>query len=294
VIVTKLQGGHGNQLFQYATGRCLAMRLGVALFMDRRWFGTIGEGDTPRVYELDRYKLDQSFFDPESFTLVEIAPRPSGLRRFLSRTPSKPWLEHYRQQGDGFDPRVLDLPDNSYLVGWWQDERYFGEIRATLLEEIELSDPLTGSGADWLRQIRNSVSVSLHVRRGDYVTNPATTKFHGVLGVPYYEAAVDRLAELTRRRDLELFVFSNDIEWCKRHLGLPYPATFVESGGSGADDMRLMKHCRHHIVANSSFSWWGAWLSDHPEKVVIAPKNWFSDAQANAETEIVPRSWVRL
>ena len=295
MIVTRLQGGHSNQLFQYATGRCLAMRLGVELYMDTQWFSTIAEGDTPRVYELDHYVFDQKFIDRGDFTLIEDAPTPSKRRlRFFARRPDTPALDHCRQSGHGFDGRILQLPDNSYLDGWWQDERYFKEIRQTLLEELDLRDPVAGKDAEWLRQIRNGISVSLHVRRGDYVANPATKRFHGTLGISYYEAALERLAELTGQPNLELFVFSNDIEWCTQHLRLGYPTTFIDSGNSGAEDMRLMKHCKHHIVANSSFSWWGAWLGDHSGNVVIAPKNWFSDAQANAETEIVPPSWIRL
>ena len=294
MIVTKLQGGHSNQLFQYAAARNLAMRLGVELYMDRQWFSTIAEGDTTRVYELDGYKLEQAFIASESFTLAETRRRPSKLRRLLAGAPPKPVLEHYRQQGHGFDDHVLRLPDDSYLEGWWQDERYFQDIRQTLLEEIELKDAVTGEDAERLRRIRDGVSVSVHVRRGDYVTNPATRAFHGVLGADYYAASLQRLAEMTGERDLELFVFSNDIDWCKQQLRLGYRTTFVDSDNSGAEDMRLMKECRHHVIANSSFSWWGAWLSDHPGKVVIAPKNWFSNPDANAETEIVPASWLRL
>jgi Glycosyl transferase family 11 len=289
VIVTKLQGGHSNQLFQYATGRCLAVRLGVELFMDTQWFGAIAEGDTPRVYELDRYRFDQRFVGADSFTLTGQTSRSWPWRR-----RGKPTLEHHRQQGHGFDARVLQLPDNAYLEGWWQDERYFKEIRQRLLDELELRDPVAGKNVDWLRRIRDRVSVSVHVRRGDYVTNPATTEFHGVLGVSYYEAALERLAEATGELDFELFVFSNDIDWCKSELDLRYPTTFIDGGNSGPEDMHLMKHCKHHVVANSSFSWWGAWLSEYRAKVVIAPKNWFSDATVNSETEIVPPSWLQI
>ena len=294
MIVAKLVGGHSNQLFQYATGRSLAMRLGVELFIDAQWFSTIAEGDTAREYELDRYKLDQKFIDPESFSLSGGGPtRPKPRFSFLAGGARSLALEHYRQRGHGFDGRVLHLPDNTYLEGWWQDERYFKEIRQTLLEELQARDPATGTDCEWLRRIRDGVSVSVHVRRGDYVTSPATREFHGVLGISYYEAALERLAELTGERELDLFVLSNDIEWCKQQLRLHYRTTSIDSGNSGAE-ASFNEHRKHHVLANSSFSWRGAWLCDSLEKVVIAPKNWFSDAQANAETEIVPASWLRL
>ena len=286
-------GGHSNQLFQYATARCLAMRLGTDVYMDRSWFDAIAEGDTQRTYELEGYSFEQRFIEPDGFTLLEDSERPPR-HRFFTRKPTKTPLARYRQQGHRFDERVLGLPDGMYLDGWWQDERYFREIRATLLEEIELKEPVGERDAEWLRAIRESTSVSVHVRRGDYVTSPATTAFHGVLEASYYQAALARLRALSGDGELRLFVFSNDIAWCRDHFRFDYPTTFVDSGNSGAEDMRLMRECRHHVVANSSFSWWGAWLSDHPEKVVIAPKRWFRDEQADAETEIVPTSWERI
>jgi hypothetical protein len=260
--------------------------------MDRAWFGAIADGDTPRVYELAGYRFEQRFVGPESFTLAAEAPRRRD--RLVRSRSSRPALAHYRQRGHGFDARVLDLPDDTYLDGWWQDERYFLEIRSILLDELELRSPVTGRDAGLLRRIRDGVSVSVHVRRGDYVSNPASRAFHGLLDVAYYEAALGRLAELSGTSGLGVFVFSDDIEWCRENLRLGSAATFVDSGNSGAEDMRLMKNCRHHVVANSSFSWWGAWLSDHPEKIVVAPRKWFGDAEADAQTEIVPRSWLRL
>ena len=295
MIVTKLQGGHSNQLFQYATGRALAARHGVELVMDVRWFDAIAEGDTRRAFELEQYSLDQNLVDGRSLALRESTSRAFPLRGLLPRASRRgPTLVPYRQLGNGYDPRVLSLPDNSYLEGWWQDERYFSEIRATLLAELQLRSSVNGRNAEVLRQIRNGASVSMHVRRGDYVTNPAATSFHGVLGIGYYEAALEELSRRTGLREPNLFVFSDDIEWCKRHLRIPQRMHFVDGANSGAEDMHLMRHCDHHIVANSSFSWWGAWLGEHPAKVVVAPKRWFKDHDANTETGIVPPSWVRL
>jgi hypothetical protein len=294
VIVAKLQGGHSNQLFQYATARCLAVRRGAEVRLDAHWFGSIAEGDTPRSYELDGYRFDQRLIQPERFDLADDWSRAGRRLRFPALKPRRRTLRRYRQEGHGFDPRVLDLPDDTYLEGWWQDERYFEEIRPLLLEELELRDPPTERDVDWLRLIRDGASVSMHVRRGDYVTNPAARAFHGVLEPSYYHAALARLIEVSSERRVTVFVFSDDLDWCRRELRFEHPTSYVDSGNTGAADMRLMKHCKHHIVANSSFSWWGAWLSDHPRKVVVAPVTWFADAQANVETEIVPASWVRV
>ena len=294
MIVAKLQGGHSNQLVQYATARSLAERRKAGVHLDPGWFASIADGDTKRIYELEAYRFEQRLLEPADISVADADQRAStGLRRF-SRRPRKPVLRRYRQRGHRFDPHVLELPDDTYLEGWWQDERYFSEIRPILLDELELRDPPSERDAGRLREIGEQVSVSLHVRRGDYVTNPAARTFHGVLDSSYYEAALERLVDVTDERDLKVFVFSDDIEWCRKVLRLVHPTVFIDSGNSGAADMRLMRSCRHHVVANSSFSWWGAWLSDHPAKVVVAPERWFADPEANAETEVVPKSWLRI
>jgi hypothetical protein len=296
VIVARLQGGHSNQLFQYATARCVAERRNAEAYMDPEWFAAIPAGDTRRIYELDGYRFEQRLLEAGDVSVAddEEPGRPHRRIRLFARRRSRPILRRYRQQGHGFDPQVLDLPDDTYLDGWWQDERYFSEIRSILLDELQLREAPSERAAHWLREMEEPVSVSLHVRRGDYVTNPAAGSFHGLLGPAYYEAALERLVAAVGEPGLKVFVFSNDIEWCKNELRLAYPTSFVDSGNSGPADMRLMRSCRHHVVANSSFSWWGAWLSDHPGKVVVAPDRWFADPVANAETEIVPRSWLRI
>lgn len=295
MIITKLEGGHSNQLFQYAAGRRLAEKLGTQLYLDKYWFGTVADSDTPRFYELGDYKFQQKFIDRRAFALAEDKPPTMKSRIYdLTKGRAKPRIKHFRQRGNGFNREVLDLPDNTFLDGWWQDERYFEDIRPTLLREVELKKPASGVNAEWLEQIKKSNSVALHVRRGDYVSNPLTKKFHGVLKPAYYKAALGQLAKLTSKTDFRLFLFSNDIDWCKKNLKFNHPISFIDANNSGAEDMRLMKHCRHNIMANSSFSWWGAWLNQNPNKVVIAPKVWFQDKQANRETNIVPKDWIKL
>jgi len=295
MIIVKLEGGHSNQLFQYAAGRRLAHKLGAELYMDKYWFKAVVEGDTNRYYELGDYKFEQKFIDRQRFALVENNPDNYKARLYnLIKGKAKPRIKNYRQSGNYFDKKVLSLPDNTYLDGWWQDERYFKDIRPLLLREIELKKPASGRNEVWLKQIKNSHSVSLHIRRGDYVTNAMTKKFHGLLSIEYYRKAIKFLQKKTDLKEFQLFVFSNDIEWCKQNLDLGFPTTFVKGNKKGSEDMRLMKHCKHNILANSSFSWWGAWLNQNAHKIVIAPKLWFQDKKANQETDIVPDSWIRL
>lgn len=295
MIITKLEGGHSNQLFQYATGRRLAHKLGAEFYMDKWWFDNVIDVDTPRFYELQDYNFPQRFINRKDFVLAEDKPENLKVKLYkITKGRSKPRIKHVRQKGNGFNPEVLNLGDNVYLDGWWQDEQFFKDIRPLLLKETELKTKPNIQNAKWLKQIKSSNSVSLHIRRGDYVENELTKKFHGVLEPAYYQKALDYLNKMTGQKDFGLFVFSNDIDWCKQNLKFKYPTTFIDGKNSGAEDMRLMKHCKHNVMANSSFSWWGAWLNQNLDKIVIAPKAWFKDKKANAETGIVPPGWIRL
>lgn len=296
MIVVKLMGGHSNQLFQYATGRRLADHLGVKLYMDKSWFTTIAQGDTLRTYELGQYKISQDFIASTRLALVKNLNDTSIKAKVYSYSKGllKTRLVHYREKGHGFDPGVLKLDDNTYLEGFWQNENYFKDIRPKLLKEIELITELREEEKQVLDKIKATESISLHVRRGDYVSNPDASKFHGLTPVDYYRKAVKTIQSKLRQKSFHIFVFSNDIAWCRHNLKLDLPTTFVEGNKAGAEDMRLMKHCKHNILANSSFSWWGAWLNQNPAKVVIAPKIWFQDKQANRETQIIPEPWIRL
>ena len=142
----------------------------------------------------------------------------------------------------------------------------------------------------WLEQIRNTNSVSLHIRRGDYVSNPAAAQFHGLCEIPYYQAAVESLKQ--HFPDIHVYVFSDEPEWAQSHLRLDVPTFFVESN-SGEVDLELMRNCCHHVVANSSFSWWGAWLCALDGQVVHAPKRWFADPRTDTK-DVVPSRWIQL
>lgn len=290
-------GGHGNQLFQYAVGRYLAKKHGVDLKLDLSAYDNMAPQDTPRRYELDCYPLKSSIATPKDLENVE----PDEFRNnFFGKVRHKLRLgTHTWKVGEasaGFNKYVLSASRNSYLVGWWQCERYFKSIRGDLLKELEPKAPLNRKNKELINRMKDTESVWLHVRRGDYVTNKHASAFHGLTGLDYYQISlsylVSKLPE-NRRGSVELFVSSDDISWCKKNFKFPYPISYIENE-LGSDDMRVAKHCKHDIIANSSFSWWGAWLNDNPEKIVIAPKVWFQDKKSNAETDIVPNNWIRL
>jgi hypothetical protein len=275
MIVTRLVGGLGNQMFQYAVGRHLALRRGTALHLDLSWFDRVPAGETPRRYGLAPYRLDARLDGWE-----HVRRRPAAGHGIAGRALRRLGVEAGRVMIDraaGFRPEVLDAPDGTLLVGHWQSERYFRDIAGAIRSDLTLPDPPAGRDAKILEAIRAAPSLSVHVRRGDYVTDAATARAHGLPGPGYYREAIAAVAARVER--LRVFVFSDDPAWCEANLELGHPSTTVAHNGDAAphEDLRLMAACRHHVLANSSFSWWGAWLASEPGAVVIAPRRWVVD-----------------
>ncbi len=160
------------------------------------------------------------------------------------------------------------------------------------MRDFRFFEPLSGRNREAAEQIQTTNAISVHVRRGDYATNPATQAFHGILPAEYYRAAVREVSQAVRNP--HFYVFSDDPDWCRHNLDLGHSTTFVDHNRArGSDDLRLMSLCAHHIIANSSFSWWGAWLNPREEKIVIAPRRWVADSSIDAR-DVVPARWIQL
>lgn len=287
MIVVRLTGGLGNQLFQYAAGRGLAALHDADLVLDDYWYSHTPTRDTPRTYELSHYPIKGRL----ATGWEALCCRLHG-GRVTRRLPFLPrrW-RHFSERGFAYQPEFGSLPDGVYLDGYWQSYKYFANIVGHIRDELT---PMSGPGEDDQRVIADmcsGVPVSIHVRRGDYVNNPAAAQ-HGVCGLDYYRAAVKHICD--RIPDPHFFVFSDDPGWTKANLHLPGLVSFVghNSAVSAFQDMRLMSLCAHHIVANSSFSWWGAWLNPEVKKIVICPRQWFADARDTSS--LTPPEWVRL
>lgn len=200
------------------------------------------------------------------------------------------WVD---EQSIRFDKNVLKCPREVYLCGYWQTEKYFVEIAPILREDLTVKQPLGGSNLGMMEKIKACTAVSLHVRRGDYVADPPTASTHGILPLEYYQAAIGLIRE--RISAPTFFVFSDEIPWVRENLRVDdAEVVYVDHNSTDTDyeDLRLMSHCQHHIIANSSFSWWGAWLSSYENKIVIAPRKWYA---IDLDTrDLVPESWIRL
>jgi hypothetical protein len=287
VIITRLQGGLGNQMFQYAAGLRLAAARQTKLKLDLTLLDA-RSGGTPRHYELDRFRISAERATPEEMeTLLAKRPLAARISRRLDRRAAA------RERHYHYDPAVARLPDGTCLEGYWQSERYFADAAARVREEFSFAREPSGRDAELAREIARRAAVSLHVRRGDYAANATTRAFHGLCPIDYYRRAAAYVSE--RVRDPLFVLFSDDPEWTRTHLDLGGDAIAIDHNGpqGGPEDLRLMSLCRHHVIANSTFSWWGAWLNPDPEKIVIAPERWFEDG-ARDTSDLLPGRWVKL
>lgn len=195
-----------------------------------------------------------------------------------------------------FDPRLAQVPAGRslYIDGYWQSPHYFSDIRQQLLEEIQPRRSLNEHYADLSQRIASTNAVMLHIRRGDYVHLPSAANTHGALPMTYYERALAHMA--SRERDFTVFVFSDDMAWARENLRCSHPTVFVDSApqeGAVIDELVLMSRCRHQIIANSSLSWWAAWLNQYDDKIVTAPTRWLV-AEALDLRDLIPPHWTIL
>jgi len=274
-VTSYLMGGCANQIFQYATGLALARRLGVDLKLDVSWYET-ATPDQPRRYSLGLFKG------------VDARVVHSLLGQII------------REEGFPYQPALFENARRKCsLVGYWQCEKYFFELRDELRERLLPGEPLPARSLATERAILDAGerSVFVTVRRTDYLGNP----YHVVLPMDYYREAAALIA--AKVPDPVFFVFSDDPEWCEANFKLSYRTTiagnFDRTAGQhlGREDaeLYLMRVCSHAIMANSSYSWWGAWLgADIKGGMVIAPKSWFGLAAKYDPRDIVPARWIRL
>lgn len=281
MIITKLMGGLGNQMFQYASSYAIAKENGTELLLDDSWYREENSTVWRMKYELDLLSVTAKLTDRKDYKTTD-DPKKAKDSMFGKNT-----YFLYKEDGLRYDPKVLKAGKNLVLDGYWQTEKYFAKYRDDILREFAFKKKLD---SDLFKKITSTNAISLHVRRGDYASHAQTTSFHGLMGLDYYKKGVELIRK--KNKDATLFVFSDEPDWCKENIKIDIPTEYV-SGNPGDVDMQLMTYCNHHILANSSFSWWGAWLSTNAEKIVIAPKKWFNDPSADS-TDIVPASWTRI
>lgn len=292
MVIVKLRGGLGNQMFQYAAGRQLAILHQTTLKLDISIYRCGGL----RSYDLEAFRIEGKLAKDE-----EVARIRAG-RNLVTRFAS--WLGLPRGESQGgpvfretgvkpFNPSIAETPGDVYLDGYWQSEKYFADISDVIRREFTVRSPLVATNLRIAEMISNTQSVSIHVRRGDYVSNPATARVHGVCSLDYYRRCMALIAERIGRP--HFYVFSDDPDWVMENLRSDHPCTCVthNDASHGHEDLRLMTMCEHNIIANSSFSWWGAWLNVNPDKLVFAPQEWFRDRSIDTR-DLLPVDWIRV
>lgn len=294
MIIVNLMGGLGNQMFQYAFGKSLSLRLNKKLIVDKRFLleNTNNPDVTPRDFELSVFSITD---------VITVYDHGFGLGKAFPYRLNKlidPIIEKLKSQivftdNDALDTILKTKSSKIILSGYFQKETYFINEENNIRNSFVFKNELSGDNLVIKNKIANSNSVSLHVRRGDYVSSQKTGAYHGVCSLEYYTEAIQTLTALFQ--DLHFFVFSDDIEWCKVNLNIPGEVTFISNnkGANSYIDMQLMSLCKHNIIANSSFSWWGAWLNRSKNKVVIAPKKWFTDSSIDIK-DLYPKNWLTL
>lgn len=287
VIVVKLKGGLGNQMFQYACGKAVSLKHNSLLYLDISGF----PDHNGRKYSLEGLNVKANIADNCLLRKFKDGLL-SVLLKKLGFNIDFRYKCYFEKKRIVFDPEIFDAGDNIYIDGYWQNEEYFKHIERILLEDFTLKNPLPEKEMPVKKRTKKESSVALHIRRGDYVTNPETKKNHGVLDICYYNEAMKIIS--SKVNNPHFFVFSDDIYWAENNLKSDFPIYFIKDHNySNVEELYLMTLCDHHIIANSTFSWWGAWLSKNPQKIVIAPQKWFSCFEANIKG-LIPDEWIKI
>jgi len=284
-IIVKLIGGLGNQMFQYAAGRRLAYQHKTDLLLDISGFASY----PLREYELDIFNIHATIASVDFLNSIEFS-KEKPIQKIFKKFFRKNIIRLVKEQTIDFDDNILKLPNDVYLDGYWQSEKYFQDIKNIIKNDFSFVPKPSEKNQGIIKKIATCNSVSIHVRHGDYISNPETKQIHYVCDERYYKTAISMFLDLID--DPELFIFSDDPEWAKRNIQADAPIMFISHnlGKQSFEDMRLMSYCKHHIIANSSFSWWGAWLAENEKQVVIAPDRWYNTKNCNYEDRI-PKHW---
>lgn len=273
MIVIKLTGGLGNQMFQYAAAKSISIKNRQKLVIDIDGFNTY----TTHKYGLNHFALKTDFFKrPSKFK--------SGIIKFFKNK------KKYKEVDFRFNSYVFNLKANPLILeGYFQSEKYFIEYENEIRKDFEITSTFKQITLKTIENIKKVNSVSIHFRRGDYIGNST----HETDKTEYYKEALSFIQN--KVENPVFFIFSDDINWVKKNFKTSFETHYIDFNDpeSNYEDLKLMSSCKHNIIANSSFSWWGAWLNSNPDKIVIAPKKWFNDEKLNYK-DVIPQEWIKF
>jgi len=276
-------------MFQYALGRVLSIRNHTDLKLDISFFSLNLKNVTKRSFDLGVFNISGTVAQisdiPFLFRLYnnKILVRPITLLRKIVKSKGT-------EKSFAFSPSIFTAGENLYLEGYWQSPKYFSGFEDIIRKDFTLKNIPAQNIQDLAKEISDTNALCMHVRRGDYVGN----KSHEGVNNEYYNKGIAAILEKTQIE--KIYVFSEDIAWCENNLKFTFPTMYVAdtyAGEKGEGHMFLMSNCKSFIIANSSFSWWAAWLSSHTHKVIVCPKQWFPDATINT-SDLIPSDWIRI
>lgn len=293
--IVKVKGGLGNQMFQYAFGMMLQFTKGKTTRFDLYEYTTAlnKQGYTLRPYELAAFNTNIPVAERK---YIDKKLRPGRLRKLIQKATGTS-LRHYYAPVIGYDVAALNLPGDAYFSGYFQSYKYYAGYEEQIRQLFEFnSAAIDSQNLQLTNEMTRCNSVSVHIRRGDYVNDAAIQAAHETCTVDYYITCIEHM-----RRYIEspvFYFFSDDMEWVKQTFGSIKEQSYFMQHNTGSEswkDMYLMSKCKHHIIANSSFSWWGAWLNSSPNKHVLAPNKWFNDEESNRIiADLIPAEWTLI
>jgi len=287
MIIVRISGGLGNQMFQYAIAKAMAKKNNSNFKLDVSFYPK----QTLRKYELNYLNIEEKVAcEKECIQLRGKEGLSFKVKKKLKLIVNRPKSYTLERRVTVFDESIWSKSGDVYLDGFWQNENYFLSIKEEILRDFALKEELSSEAKEHMKSIENSQSISLHVRRGDYVKNSHTKSVHGVCGLEYYKKAKEYICNNVEKP--KFYVFSDDINWCKDSFGFLENKIFIDNTKSALEDLELMKKCKHNVIANSTFSWWGAWLNANDKNITLSPYQWIVDNPKKLKW--VPDNWIQI
>lgn len=293
MIIVNLISGLGNQLFQYAIARNISLKKKIELKLDISFFST----QSLRNYQLDHFNIAENLASMQDLKRFTSLRSKHSVRYKVQRKIENLLPKHKRKIFSENDLWIYDeslekISDHTYIDGYWQNKKYLKDLHPTILEELTLKNVDNSDYSHYLFLIGKSNSVSIHIRRGDYLGDKNANEIFGVLPIDYYNRAIDHVK--TQVENPLFFIFSDDLNWAEEQFKIHATFVKIENGQKPYLELDLMAKCKHNIIANSSFSWWGAFLNRNLGKIVIMPKRWVLDENINAKINLKLSNWIQL
>jgi hypothetical protein len=293
MIVVQLTGGLGNQLFQYAAAKALSWHHDATFMLDTSSFlrTELPELEVPRNFELNIFPA----INEQIITVEELRKLfDTNKKKIFYNKLIPPYKQSiYNEPHFHFDKNFFKSKKKVLLIGNWQSEKYFSSFKKQLRSILVINNELVKNVISEAENLQKTESIGIHIRRGDYLRKQIIFEWHGVMNKGYYLKGLEIISKkITPGR---ILFFTDDPEWVEKEL-LPITGGEIASNNiskTHVEDLYLMSQCRHNIIANSSFSWWGAWLNSNTEKIVVAPERWFGNGPKDTQ-DIIPTEWIKI